>query len=149
MKFIFPILFILCLFVLYNFNLTDWVILTLIIQTIWTSKLSNIIISDLNITEFKNTIKFNNFLICLLIADIIIIILSSSFIFRIIFSYLYFPLFFINLVLILISIVINFPIIYNKIKNENFSFFKKSIICICLLIYPIGPILISKKDLIK
>ncbi|MBJ2176348.1 hypothetical protein JBL43_19000 [Aureibaculum sp. A20] len=144
-KIIFTILFLFSLSGLQIASFSDWLILSLLIQTIWIAITSNEI---LELNEPKNSTinkfqKFNKILVYLLIADIIILFLSMSFGFRIVFAPLYKPIFFISIVCILISLFGNYYVIINWLKKRTKSLGKRGLFILSSLFYPIGIFMIT------
>lgn len=139
-KTIFTILFLFSLSGIQIASLNDWLILTLIIHIIWLTVTSNEILK-LSKTEYKHhrTFQiFNKILVYLFIADIIIIFLSMSFGFRLIFASLYKPTFFISAIFGVISIFGNYFIIVNHLIKKNDSLRKRFLQIFSSLFYPIG-----------
>lgn len=139
-KITFTILFLLSLSGIQIASLNDWLILTLIIHIIWLTVTSNKIL-ELSKTEYKNhrTFQvFNKILVYLFIADIIIMFLSMSFGFRLIFASLYRPTFFITAIFGVISIFGNYFIIINHLIKKTDSLRKRFLQILSSLFYPIG-----------
>jgi hypothetical protein len=139
-KIIFAILFLFSLPGIQIASFSDWLILSLLIQTIWAATTSNEILT-LNKSENRNTIrllKFNKILVYLLIADMAILVLSMSFAFRLIFAYLYRPLFFISIVSLLIALFGNYYVIINYLLKKTKANGKRFLFILSSLFYPIG-----------
>ena len=139
-KIIFTILFLFSLLGIQVARLNDWLVLTLIIHIIWLSITSNKIL-ELSKKEYKNYRIFqifNKVFVYIFIADIIIIILSMSFGFRLIFASLYRPIFFISAIFGIISILGNYFIIINYLIERTSSLGKRFMLILSSLFYPIG-----------
>jgi hypothetical protein len=100
--------------------------------------LSNEIIKVPNSKIEKVLKKFNNLFIYLLVADIIIIFLSMSFGFRMIFAPLYRPTFYLSGIIIIISVILNYYIVVKKLIKKTNSLERNIILIISTLLYPIG-----------
>ena len=90
-KIIFTILFLISLTGIEIASLSDWFILSLVIHVIWLTMTSNQILRGQKVKYKTDRIFkiFNKVIIYILIADVVIIILSMSFGFRLIFANLY------------------------------------------------------------
>lgn len=139
-KIIFTLLFIFSLLGIQVASFKDWLILSLIIQVIWITIISNNIVK---LSKSKSRLdkifeKFNKVFIYLLVADIVIIFLSMSFGFRIIFASLYKPTFYVSGICIIISIIRNYYIIINELIKRANPLWKKITLILSSFIYPIG-----------
>jgi hypothetical protein len=139
-KIIFTVLFLFSLTGIQIASFEDWLILSLVIQVIWISIIANDIIKhSKSKSKLENIIvKFNKIFIKLLIADIVIIFLSMSFGFRIIFASLYIQTFYVSGICIIISIFGNYYIIINELIKRAYSLGKIITLILSSLIYPIG-----------
>jgi hypothetical protein len=139
-RIIFTLIFIFSLLGIQVASLKDWLILSVVIQVIWITIISNNIIKLSNSKSRLDKVfeKFNKIFIYLLVADIIIIFLSMSFGFRIIFAPLYKPTFYISGICIIISIIRNYYIIINELIKRTNSVGKKIALILSSFIYPIG-----------
>lgn len=139
-KIIFTILFLCSLSGIPIASFTDWLILSLIIQIIWITITSNEILNlvkskDRNLRIF---LGFNKILIYLLITDMVILVLSMSFGFRIIFAPFYRPTFYISSICMTISLFGNYYIIINDLIKKTKSLGKRFMLILSSLFYPIG-----------
>jgi hypothetical protein len=139
-KIIFTVIFIFSLLGIQIASFSDWLILSLVIQVIWITIVSNNIIKlSKSKSKLDNVFeKFNKIFIYLLVADIVIIFLSMSFGFRIIFAPLYKPTFYVSGICIIISIFRNYYIIINELIKRTNPVGKKIILILSSFIYPIG-----------
>jgi len=139
-KIIFTVLFLFSLIGIQVASFNDWLILTFIIHIIWLTITSNEILESSK-TEYKNyrIFKiFNKIIIYLFIADILIIVLSMSFRFRLIFASLYRPTFFISAIFGVISICVNYYFIINYLIKRIDSITQRILLILSTLFYPIG-----------
>lgn len=146
-KIIFTVLFLFSLTGIQVASFNDWLILSFIIHIIWLTITSNEILES-SITEYKNYRifnKFNKILVYLFIADILIIVLSMSFGFRLIFASLYKPTFFISAIFGIISICVNYYIIINSLIKRIDSVTKRILLILSSLFYPIGVFTITER----
>lgn len=145
LKIIFTVLFLFSLIGIRIASFEDWLILSLLIQVIWTSIIANDIIkhSKAKSKLDKIIVKFNKIFIYLLIADIVILFLSMSFLFRLIFASLYVPTFYVSGICILISIFGNYYIIINELIKRANPISKKIALILSSLIYPIGVFMVK------
>ena len=150
-KIIFTSLFLFSLLGIYIASFEDWLILTLILQILWITLLSNKIIesSKNDYRIYRIFAKINVITICILIVDLLIIFLSISFAFRIFLAYLYQPIFYLSIICIIISIVGNYYIVFNELNNRNVSFRKKICLFVASLIYPLGVYIVKTGSEIK
>ncbi|MGB1295711.1 MAG: hypothetical protein ACPG6V_09540 [Flavobacteriales bacterium] len=147
-KIMFIIIFIFSLIGLKMAGVMNWLILSLIVQILWLTRVSNKI---LNQTKSKNKTdrlhrKFNRYLITMLIVDLVVIFLSLSFAFRLLFAWLYQPLFILSIIGMLISLITNYFVLVNHIKQSNPSLFKKIFLVLTSLFYPLGTIFIKVEN---
>lgn len=145
LKIIFTVLFLFSLIGIQIASFEDWLILSLLIQVIWTSIIANDIIkhSKSKSKLDKIIVKFNKIFIYLLIADIVILFLSMSFLFRLIFASLYVTTFYVSGICILISIFGNYYIIINELIKRVNPIGKKIALILSSLIYPIGVFMVK------
>lgn len=139
-KIIFTVIFVFSLVGIQIASFEDWLILSLIIQVIWISTIANDIIK---LSRSKSRLdkifeKFNKMFIYFLSADIVILFLSMSFLFRLIFAPLYIMTFYVSGICILISIFGNYYIIINELIKRANPLRKKITLILSSLIYPIG-----------
>lgn len=139
-KIIFTIIFIFSLLGIQIASFEDWLILSLVIQVIWITIISNDIV---RLSKSRSRVdrifgKFNKIFIYLLITDIVIIFFSMSFGFRIIFAPLYKPIFYVSGICIIVSIFRNYYIIINELIKRANSLEKKFVLILSSLFYPIG-----------
>lgn len=144
------LLFGLSLFVINISNFNDWILVSLLIQVVWISLTSNKIISKGQV-EMKNKLiltSFNRFTIVLLIIDFVIMFLSTSFGFRLLFANFYRPTMYLTLISIFISILISYFIIIKFLRQNIDSRRKLILYILTTLFYPSGQLsitLINKK----
>jgi len=145
LKIIFTVLFLFSLIGIQIASFEDWLILSLLIQVIWTSIIANDIIKHSKSTSKldKIIVKSNKIFIYLLIADIVILFLSMSFLFRLIFASLYVTTFYVSGICILISIFGNYYIIINELIKRANPIGKKIALILSSLIYPIGVFMVK------
>ncbi len=148
-KLIFTTLFLINLKVIQSTDFTDWVILSSVIQVIWVAITSKEILEldksgNKNISRF---LTFNEISFYLLVVDIIIIVLSLSFAFRILFFVgLYIPtylIFIISFVFLTISFIGNYYVIISYLIKQTKSKIKRFLLVFASLFYPIGVWLIN------
>lgn len=144
-KLIFTLVFVFSLLGIQIASFKDWFFLFLLIQVIWISLTSNAIIELVNSkTTFIGIIEsFNRIVIYLLVADVIIIALSTSFGFRILFAYFYVPLFYISLGCMVASVVANYYIIFDYLIKKSDSLGERLLLLFSSLFYPLGVYLIN------
>ncbi|BDD10851.1 hypothetical protein FUAX_32830 [Fulvitalea axinellae] len=139
-KILFTTIFIISLSGIQIASFEDWLILSFVIQALWVCNLSNKTLKQYKSKRKKETIilTFNKTLIPILILDIITIVFSTSFAFRILFAHLYKSIIVISVLGISISLIVNYHIIINKIIENSSSTIKKIIEITSALLYPIG-----------
>ena len=144
---IFTLLFLFSLSGIQIASFDDWLILSLIIHLIWVMILSNEMIKSLNLkNKFEKTVKIiNKVSIYLFIIDVLMIFLSMSFLFRLIFAYLYRPMFYLTCVCIFISTIVNYYVIINELLKRKYSLVKKIGLILSSIFYPIGIYSIKSK----
>ena len=145
LKIIFTVLFLFSLIGIRIASFEDWLILSLPIQVIWISIIANEIIKNSKSKSKldKIIVKLNKIFIYLLIADIVILFLSMSFLFRLIFASLYVTTFYVSVICILISIFGNYYIIINELIKRANPIGKKIALILSSLIYPIGVFMVK------
>lgn len=146
-KIIFTALFLASLIEFRVIGLSGWLIVSLVIQTVWLIITSSEI---LRLKRAKNKIDIvfkilNQLLIFMLITDFIIFILSMSFGFRLIFANLYIPTFYISLICIIFSIFSSYYTIFNYLINSTHSQCRRILIGMSSLFYPIGVYMLTVK----
>ena len=145
-KIIFTILFLISLTGIEIASLSDWFILSLVIHVIWLTMTSNQILRRQKVKYKTDRIFkiFNKVIIYILIADVVIIILSMSFGFRLIFANLYRPTFYLSLICITISVLGNYFIVIDYLTKKTDSLSKKVLLGISSLFYPIGVYILTE-----
>ena len=145
LKIIFTVLFLFSLIGIRIASFEDWLILSLPIQVIWISIIANEIIKNSKSKSKLDKIigKLNKIFIYLLIADIVILFLSMSFLFRLIFASLYVTTFYVSVICILISIFGNYYIIINELIKRANPIGKKIALILSSLIYPVGVFMVK------
>ena len=140
-RIMFSVIFIYSLFGIYFSNIETWLILSPLAQMLWVIITSSEI---LRLTNPKSIIvKFNKALIYIVIIDFLIMVLSASFGFRLLFMHLYQPIFYISLISLVISLIANYYIIIRSIMNRSDSFYKKIAIILSSFFYPIGVYMVN------
>lgn len=140
------IIFSLSLIIIEFSNFNDWLIISLLIQSIWILTTSNEIIANENISlQNKKLIKkVNKWIVRLIIFDFIIMFLSVSFAFRLLLAHLYNPIMYLTLIAIIISVILSYYIIISFLNQYVLSKRKKIVYVLTMFIYPIGQLTINK-----
>jgi hypothetical protein len=147
-KIIFTILFLFSLLGLQIAGLTNWLFLSLVIHILWLTIASKDILKLTKSEKIINQIfkVFNTVFPFLLVADMAIIFLSTSFGFRIMFAPFYKAIFNVSAVCMMISVFANYYIMINHLIKRNYSPTKRFILILSSFIYPIGVYTIKTKN---
>lgn len=146
LKIIFTTLFIFSLLGIQIASLNDWLVLSLTIHVLWLSVTSNEIVNFLVLKNKKILQVFNKIVLYLLIVDIAVIFLSMSFIFRLLFAIIYLPLFYVNAVCIMISLIVNYFILIKYFIKTTKSLTKTALLILSSFFYLIGVYVIQVKN---
>jgi len=146
MKSLFTIIFIVTLLVIPILNTDDWLVLSFLIHIIWLIITSNEII-DNRIGNNNGLKVFNKFSFSFIFADIIIMFLISSFLFRILLVPYFSIILYSNIIFMTIFLILNYYLIIDYIINKMTSLNKKVILILSSLFYPIGVYVIDIKNM--
>lgn len=146
-KIIFTILFLFSLPRIQVASLTDWLILSFFIHLIWLTITSNQVLKNKK-TKSKSDnifIILNKSIVYVFVIDVIIIVLSASFGFRLIFAYFYKPTFYLSLVCVVVSFLGNYFVLIRCFNQQTDSLIRKILLIVSSLFYPIGVYTVTEK----
>ncbi len=136
-QYIFVILFFFSLLLILASSLEDFLLIHFILQILWLVRFSH----NFHKNPKKNFKRLPKFITGLIIFDFIILVLSISFGFRILFAYLYRPLMYFNLFIFTLSALYSYSLLYSFIKvKKNISLFVLLILT-STIAYPLSPYL--------
>ncbi|MGY6650364.1 hypothetical protein [Wenyingzhuangia sp. IMCC45574] len=145
MKLLLTLLFVFSLLGIPVASFKDWLILTLIIHTMWLAIASTKLIKE-GQRKYNKLKVFNRVVIGIAMVDTMVVFLSISFLFRVIFASLYLPLFYLSTVCFGFSIIINYVILVRDIVQRDISPNRKTVLILSSFCYPIGVYTLSQKN---
>lgn len=145
MKIVFTTIFLISLLIFEFLGFEDWFFISVIIQVVWLNLNSNSILSfDYSNFIWANRIRnLNKITLVILVLDLIIIYLSTSFIVRVFLAPFYRSLYILTLLLIFLSAIINYYILIKTLMQMPISRMKKMIFILVSFFYPIGVFVIN------
>ncbi|WP_196889887.1 hypothetical protein [Aureivirga sp. CE67] len=144
LRLIFGLMFLLSM-ILLRINVTDWIIINVIINWLWNSMQTNKITFELKLSNKENILSnFNKSMSLLVVIPVLIIaFLSTSFFIRIIMAHLYQGIALITIVTFIISMIINI-MIWSKLLKVRKKLINWKLI-LSIIVYPIGVLLIENE----